>query len=194
MYKRGLIAVKQQKMSHQKKKGKEKKTKGNRTFDRQTFLFVCFSRVWGGVGKRSLVLVVAYYWVLPPPPPPLRPFSLSAYAHPIDRIFTLLDLPLLSMWNMATTGYLFTHWPQKFTLRLPMLWWLKAMLESEKKTVLPFYRRNKNSPFWKPVNSRISMNGLRWSVSVAIRVLIVDWDIHHGNGTQHLFESDPRYV
>ena len=25
------------------------------------------------------------------------------------------------------------------------------------------------------------------------RVLIVDWDIHHGNGTQHLFESDPRY-
>jgi len=24
-------------------------------------------------------------------------------------------------------------------------------------------------------------------------VLIVDWDIHHGNGTQHLFESDPRY-
>ena len=61
MYKRGLIAVKQQKMSHQKKKGKEKKTKGNRTFDRQTFLFVCFSRVWGGVGRRSLVLVVAYY-------------------------------------------------------------------------------------------------------------------------------------
>jgi acetoin utilization deacetylase AcuC-like enzyme len=23
------------------------------------------------------------------------------------------------------------------------------------------------------------------------RVLIVDWDVHHGNGTQHLFESDP---
>jgi len=30
----------------------------------------------------------------------------------------------------------------------------------------------------------------RWNVQ---RVLIVDWDIHHGNGTQHLFESDPRY-
>lgn len=28
---------------------------------------------------------------------------------------------------------------------------------------------------------------------VIVRVLIVDWDIHHGNGTQHLFESDPRY-
>lgn len=26
----------------------------------------------------------------------------------------------------------------------------------KKKTVLLFYRRNKNSPFWKPVNSRIS--------------------------------------
>ncbi len=23
------------------------------------------------------------------------------------------------------------------------------------------------------------------------RVLIVDWDLHHGNGTQHLFEADP---
>ena len=23
------------------------------------------------------------------------------------------------------------------------------------------------------------------------RVLIVDWDLHHGNGTQHVFESDP---
>jgi acetoin utilization deacetylase AcuC-like enzyme len=24
------------------------------------------------------------------------------------------------------------------------------------------------------------------------RILIVDWDVHHGNGTQHLFEEDPR--
>ena len=23
------------------------------------------------------------------------------------------------------------------------------------------------------------------------RVLIVDWDVHHGNGTQHIFEEDP---
>src|SRR5581483_8223286 len=23
------------------------------------------------------------------------------------------------------------------------------------------------------------------------RIAIVDWDLHHGNGTQHLFESDP---
>jgi len=23
-------------------------------------------------------------------------------------------------------------------------------------------------------------------------VAIVDWDVHHGNGTQHLFEADPR--
>ncbi|WP_084503078.1 histone deacetylase family protein [Desulfatirhabdium butyrativorans] len=26
------------------------------------------------------------------------------------------------------------------------------------------------------------------------RILIVDWDVHHGNGTQHLFEADPRVV
>lgn len=24
------------------------------------------------------------------------------------------------------------------------------------------------------------------------RILILDWDVHHGNGTQHLFESDPQ--
>jgi len=24
------------------------------------------------------------------------------------------------------------------------------------------------------------------------RVAIIDWDVHHGNGTQHLFDSDPR--
>lgn len=26
------------------------------------------------------------------------------------------------------------------------------------------------------------------------RILIVDWDIHHGNGTQHLFEADPSVL
>ena len=28
----------------------------------------------------------------------------------------------------------------------------------------------------------------------AHRVLIVDWDIHHGNGTQHIFEADPTVM
>jgi acetoin utilization deacetylase AcuC-like enzyme len=26
------------------------------------------------------------------------------------------------------------------------------------------------------------------------RVMIVDWDVHHGNGTQHLFEADPTVL
>lgn len=26
------------------------------------------------------------------------------------------------------------------------------------------------------------------------RVLIVDWDVHHGNGTQHIFESSPNVL
>ncbi len=26
----------------------------------------------------------------------------------------------------------------------------------------------------------------------ARRILILDWDVHHGNGTQHLFEADPQ--
>lgn len=25
----------------------------------------------------------------------------------------------------------------------------------------------------------------------AKKILIVDWDVHHGNGTQHMFEDDP---
>lgn len=26
------------------------------------------------------------------------------------------------------------------------------------------------------------------------RVLIIDWDVHHGNGTQHIFESNPNVL
>ena len=26
------------------------------------------------------------------------------------------------------------------------------------------------------------------------RILIVDWDVHHGNGTQHMFENDNRVL
>jgi acetoin utilization deacetylase AcuC-like enzyme len=29
------------------------------------------------------------------------------------------------------------------------------------------------------------------ATGTASRVLIVDWDVHHGNGTQHIFERDP---
>lgn len=29
---------------------------------------------------------------------------------------------------------------------------------------------------------------------LADRVLIVDWDVHHGNGTQHCFEEDPSVL
>ncbi len=29
---------------------------------------------------------------------------------------------------------------------------------------------------------------------LARKVLIADWDLHHGNGTQHAFESDPRVL
>lgn len=28
----------------------------------------------------------------------------------------------------------------------------------------------------------------------AHRVLILDWDVHHGNGTQHIFEEDPSVL
>jgi len=31
----------------------------------------------------------------------------------------------------------------------------------------------------------------RWG---AKRVLVVDWDIHHGNGTEHMFYDDPSVM
>ena len=30
--------------------------------------------------------------------------------------------------------------------------------------------------------------------AIYCRVLIIDWDIHHGNGIQHIFESDPHVL
>ena len=38
-----------------------------------------------------------------------------------------------------------------------------------------------------------SINGFPFNVLVC-RVLIVDWDIHHGNGIQHMFECDKRVL
>lgn len=26
------------------------------------------------------------------------------------------------------------------------------------------------------------------------RILLLDWDVHHGNGSQHIFEADPRVL
>ncbi len=39
-------------------------------------------------------------------------------------------------------------------------------------------------------NAAIAARYLREREGVG-RVLIVDWDVHHGNGTQHIFEEDP---
>lgn len=32
------------------------------------------------------------------------------------------------------------------------------------------------------------------SSNLASKILIVDWDIHHGQATQQMFYNDPRYV
>ena len=39
-------------------------------------------------------------------------------------------------------------------------------------------------------NVAVAASALRAECAVD-RVLIVDWDVHHGNGTQHVFEEDP---
>ncbi len=42
-------------------------------------------------------------------------------------------------------------------------------------------------------NVAIAARALQAQESVD-RILILDWDVHHGNGTQHLFESDPSVL
>jgi acetoin utilization deacetylase AcuC-like enzyme len=32
------------------------------------------------------------------------------------------------------------------------------------------------------------------AIAAVERVMVLDWDVHHGNGTQHLFESDPSVL
>jgi acetoin utilization deacetylase AcuC-like enzyme len=39
-------------------------------------------------------------------------------------------------------------------------------------------------------NVAVAARALQRSHAIS-RVLIVDWDVHHGNGTQHIFEDDP---
>lgn len=42
-------------------------------------------------------------------------------------------------------------------------------------------------------NVAVAARALQAEDDVA-RVLILDWDVHHGNGTQHIFESDPSVM
>ena len=38
------------------------------------------------------------------------------------------------------------------------------------------------------------INGCCLQAAGAERVLILDWDVHHGNGTQEIFEEDPTVM
>ena len=42
-------------------------------------------------------------------------------------------------------------------------------------------------------NAAIAARAVQRDVGVE-RVALVDWDVHHGNGTQHTFESDPSVL
>ena len=48
----------------------------------------------------------------------------------------------------------------------------------------------------EPDGTKISSEGalLLLQAAGAERVLILDWDVHHGNGTQEIFEEDPTVM
>lgn len=43
-----------------------------------------------------------------------------------------------------------------------------------------------------PLHCRSALVNFHTSFSAEARVLIIDWDIHHGNGTQDIFAAEPR--
>ncbi|MFZ7110718.1 MAG: histone deacetylase [Desulfatiglandales bacterium] len=50
--------------------------------------------------------------------------------------------------------------------------------------------RNKSKGFCLYNNVAIAANHARYNLGID-RILVVDWDLHHGNGIQHCFESNP---
>lgn len=78
----------------------------------------------------------------------------------------LWDFAFLTMWQLQLTIY----WMRRFVTSLIFLLWLY------------FPRKTKfSSPLLQPEL------GIK-------KILIVDWDVHHGNGTQKMFYKDPRVL
>lgn len=44
------------------------------------------------------------------------------------------------------------------------------------------------------MRNKVQFSWLIFTEISLFRVLIVDWDVHHGQGVQYCFEDDPRFV
>lgn len=44
------------------------------------------------------------------------------------------------------------------------------------------------------MRNKVQFSCLIFTEISLFRVLIVDWDVHHGQGVQYCFEDDPRFV
>lgn len=77
---------------------------------------------------------------------------------------------------------------------------LKKVLEGEYRKVFALVRppghhaeRSRAMGFCLFNNAAVAAAVARWDYGIE-RVAIVDWDVHHGNGTQHIFETDPAVL
>lgn len=43
------------------------------------------------------------------------------------------------------------------------------------------------------IRNKVQISWLIFTEMSFFRVLIVDWDVHHGQGVQYCFEDDPRF-
>ena len=67
---------------------------------------------------------------------------------------------------------------------------------------MPFVRSVRRGTMRRPIGRWASVFSTMWrsprdmcrNVTACSEFLIVDWDVHHGNGTQHSFERDPSVL
>src|SRR5207244_2374743 len=53
--------------------------------------------------------------------------------------------------------------------------------------------RDRSMGFCLYANVALGVDAVRRECGID-RVLVLDWDVHHGNGTQHIFDTDPSVL
>ena len=67
---------------------------------------------------------------------------------------------------------------------------LQSKVSTEKKSAAEALMLTKHVRDLRELNVAVAAAHARAALGVE-RVLIVDWDVHHGNGTQAIFDDDP---
>ncbi|EDO33321.1 predicted protein, partial [Nematostella vectensis] len=119
----------------------------------------------------------------------MKPRDLFNLGEEYDSIYMskdVYDCALLSCGcTLAAVEHVATNKSSKHSIHINQLFFLRP----------PGHHADADSAmgycFFNNVAIAAKLAQQRWGMQ---RILIVDWDIHHGNGTQNLFESDPSVL